>query len=197
MPFLIYGCNNLKSLLDPKTARSCPRCKRYTHMWEDIGDLKSKVDRDWSVTEEGIQIVSQKFRDILQNHSTSDADYVPLSNGTFAFRPRTVVFLDLTGAIRSIHGHCILCGRNTAFLGFPVLGKIMEGQRPVGPLEFARTGMAFGGDLRADEPTIFGDELVAIFKREKLRGSISWCSFPNDGKRFTEIHFMPADVGNT
>jgi hypothetical protein len=194
MPYLISGARNQKQLMDPKTARACPKCGRYTHLWEDRGDLKTKIDRDWSGTEEGFQIVSQRFRDIAEHLCTSELDFLSLSNGCYVFRPKRTVFLDLTDVIRALHGPCLACGRFTAVLGFPHRARIMDGQNPVGPFDILRAAQAFGGDQLVFENAIFGDEIMAAMKREKLRGGVYWDSFPQERTiKSTKVEMMPPD----
>ena len=74
MSFLISSpALNGESLLSPATARTCPDCGAYTHPWEDHGDLKKKLKQDWSVTNDGLQIVSTKFKTIVEDHAVKKA----------------------------------------------------------------------------------------------------------------------------
>lgn len=192
MPYMITGARNLKRLINPKTARACPECGRYTHIWEDRGDIKTKINRDWSGTQESFQIVSQRFKDTVEANSPSDIDFFPLSNGMYVFRPREAVFLDLIGAVRGIYGPCLVCGRFTGFMGVGCYARIMEGQREIGPFDIVRSAQAFGGDQSVYEMSIFGDEITAVMKAAKFRGSVSWDHFPQDPYiPFPFVEFFP------
>jgi hypothetical protein len=176
MPHFLAGrrTNASVHLLSPETARTCPSCGTYTHRWEDLGDMTTPMNQDWSLTHEGFNIVSQKFKDIVEDTGVREVDFLPLSNGCFVFRPQRVVFLDVTEALERTKGPCLMCGRLTAFLGIPYEATIMSGQQKVGMTDIVRTAQAFGGDNFRSEEYIFGEEVLEALNYEGLRGGIFW-----------------------
>ena len=175
MPFFISSPGlNGETLLSPSTARTCPTCGIYTHPWEDRGDLKTKITKDWSTTNDGFQIVSEKFKSIVEYTAVKDIDFFPLSNGSYVFRPRRVVFLDVTEAVERVKDRCTMCGRLTAFLGIPFMAKTMPGQKKIGLTEIVRAGQQFGGGDLWHDLVIFGDEIHEALKEDGLKGNIFW-----------------------
>lgn len=106
--------------------------------------------------------------------AVNDVDFFPLSNGSYVFRPRRVVFLDVTEALERTMGPCQTCGRLTAFLGLPPEAKLMRGQQKVGLTDIVRSAQAFGSDEFFPEEFIFGDEILEALNDEGLRGGIFW-----------------------
>ncbi len=170
----ITAKRNGHHLLSLGSARACYTCGLYTHPWEDMGDIKEKINKDYSVTNDGFQIVSEKFKDIVEEVGVRDVDFFPLSNGSYVFRPRRVVFLDVTDAVERTKGPCKTCGRLTAFFGFSLEAKIMRGQQKVGLIDIVRSAQSYGSDQFFAEEFIFGEEILEALNDEGLRGGILW-----------------------
>lgn len=165
-----YGIN----LLDPATARKCAECGVFTHAWEDIGDTKKKIDADISWTRDGFPLVSEKVKAIVEYKATSQADFIPLSNGLYAFRQRKKVFVDVSDALERTKGPCQKCGRFTAFLGDIDLVKPLAGQVTIGMDDIVRTHQLWGGDVDFFFLILIGEALASALKHEGLKGSITW-----------------------
>lgn len=174
MAHFITCKRNGHHLLSQKSARTCPTCGLYTHRWEDMGDIKKKIDKDVSATNDGFTIVSEKFKNIVEDVAVKDVDFFPLSNGFYVFRPRRVVFLDVTDAVERTKGPCETCGRLTAFFGFVYEAKLMRGQQKVCLTDIVRAAQTYGSDEFFPEEFIFGDEILEALNDEGLRGGIFW-----------------------
>lgn len=174
MPIELDRWGNGLELLFPETARSCPTCEIYTHPWEDWTDTSKKIKEDWSCSCEGLDVVSQKVKDIIEDHGVPDVDFFPLSNGCYLFRPRKRLFLDVSDALQRTEEHCKTCGRMTAFLGEPADYKLLKGQKPVAFHEIVRSAQEWGGAPYMVPSIILGDEIAGALNYEGLRGGLVW-----------------------
>lgn len=177
MPFMIalYRTEDVQTLLSYETARHCPTCKKYTHTWEDIGDIRRKPRRDCSLSFDGMYIVSTRFKEVVEQVTTSKIDFIPLSKGFFVFRPLTEIFLDvrnayMSPAVPSTGGRCETCGRERAFFGCADDGIILPGQKEIGPTDVLIVAQAFGSDQISDQAIIVGDAVKMALENEKLVG---------------------------
>ena len=78
-------------LLSKESARTCPTCGLYTHRWEDMGDIKKKIDKDVSATNDGFTIVSEKFKNIVEDVGVRDVNFFSRSLMDLMFSGRGVL----------------------------------------------------------------------------------------------------------
>lgn len=158
----------------------CPYCGLFTHKWDQIGDLTARITADWSVTEEGVQIVSGRFKVALEDAGAEGVSYKPLSNGGYMFRPKRAVYIDMSECFQENQNYCRGCGRFEASLGYAGDGVLLSGQKKIEPLEIVRSIQYFGSSNFFVEECIFGDDIANFMMKKRWRGGINWEDFPQN-----------------
>lgn len=175
MPKLMHG-NGTSQILMSSHARKCPRCGLYTHQWEDTGQLEESVKKDWDISAEGTQLISERFKATLDSLGVTDLEYKPMSAGGYAFRPKRSVFLDLSSCEIETQDFCLACGRFKTFLG-GVDAKIMAGES-IGDCEIVRSFQSLGSEDYRAELTIFGDGIAQDVRKVQTWRNTQWRDVP-------------------
>lgn len=177
MPFMIalYRTEDVQTLLSYETARYCPSCEQFTHPWDDIGDIRRKPRRDCTLSFDGMHIISTRFKEVVEQVTTSEINFIPLSKGFFVFRPLTEIFLDVTDAyippaVPGTGGRCETCGRERAFFGYADDGVILPGQKDICPTDVLIVAQAIGSGRTSHQSIIIGDDVKMALENEKLIG---------------------------
>lgn len=169
-----YGGNGKVLLEENPHARKCPACGRFTHPWEDFGDLKARTIYHFNVTADSVPVASPKFKAILDDFGVNDVDYFPLSSGFFVIRPRKSVFLDLSDCEMRIGEYCQTCFRPKSVLGKSWRARLLTGERDIGPHEMVRGKQEFGSGINFHTTFLVGDELGDYIKAQKLPKVYVW-----------------------
>ncbi len=160
-----------------ETARRCPDCGRFTHPWEDVGKLTGAAPGDLCATWDGVYVMSLKFKDALDDAGVIGIEYKQVARTRFAVRPVDHVHLDISQALYQAKDFCLRCGRFATFQGGGTLIQLLEGQRPVGPMEIVRGVPGFGNGAFVVDQLIAGDALANQMKGKGHRG-VQWLEFP-------------------
>jgi hypothetical protein len=169
-----YGGNGKVLLEDNPLARKCPTCGRFTHPWEDFGDIKTRTIYHFNITADRVPMVSSAFKVMLDEFGVENVDYFPLSSGFFVVRPRRSIFLDLSDCEMRIGEYCQTCCRPKSVLGKSWRARTLEGERPVGPRELVRGEQELGGGPNFITSFYVGSELAAHIKAQKLPKVYVW-----------------------
>lgn len=169
-----YGGNGYELIDNNPKARKCPKCGRYTHPWEDIGDIKVRTIYHFNHSADDVPMVSPKFKAILDQFGVDEVDYRPLSSGFFAIRPRRSVFLDLSDCSMEVGEICDGCYRPVYLTGMVHRARLLAGERAIGPRELVRSAQGFGGVETPLHLFLVGDELGAYIKAQKFPKVYVW-----------------------
>lgn len=169
-----YGGNGKVLLEDNSRARKCLSCGRFTHPWEDLGDLRMRTIYHFNITADGVPMASPKFKAILDDFGVKEVDYFPLSSGFFVIRPRRSVFLDLSDCEMRVGEYCQICCRPKSMLGKSWRARLLSGEREIGPREMVRGAQEFGSGVNFQTKFLVGDELGAHIKAQKLPKVYVW-----------------------
>lgn len=164
-----WGGNGERVLDGHSAARKCPACGRYTHPWEDAADLRKRVAGHYDQTVDWIDVISPRFKALLERHDVRNVAYRPLSNGHFFVRPQEEIMLDFSLCEIRVGPTCTSCLRPTSFLGKSWLAKPLEGEREIGPMEMVRSSQEFISGPHSHPMILVGDDLAALIKVEKFK----------------------------
>lgn len=153
-------------------AESCPACGLAKNQWSVPYETEDRptIRADLSVTADGIEIASKRFKQLYEEAGLSGLKFEPLKNGYFALRFLRTVRYDPMRCYVHKEDWCDTCeryGKNLLWAKLPVLASDEE---PIAPNEFVCSEMSFGDKRLRTRNLLAGDGVHEWILKNELKG---------------------------
>ena len=172
---LAYHLNGVRAFPTLENHRHCPKCRIDYDKWREPFDMKERVAGHVSLTIDGYTIVSQKFKDLLDNHCSTRLTIRPLANKKYYLFPEEVVLVNLYPGVRT-RDYCDMCCRPATRLlarpegDPPYVSELLSHQDDVDPLGLYRGHMELVTGRGKSHSIFVGDELAKMISAQKFKG---------------------------
>lgn len=152
--------------------RRCEACGQLLRKWDEpLEEIRIKKRKyDYSITYDGVTIVSPRFRWCYSSNSLVGLEFreLPDDRDFFAIRPTRVVRYDADTRGTTFDKLCPKCGRFGEVIGAtPVF--LVSGTS-IGENEFVRTDLEFGSADEQSPLVLCGQKSADVLAVAKLRG---------------------------
>lgn len=171
---LSYTLNGVRAFQTLENHRHCPKCRIDYDKWREPFDMKERVEGHVSLTIDGYTIISQKFKDLLDNHCSTQLTIRPLANKKYYLFPEEVVWVNLYPGVRT-RDYCDMCCRPATCLVAmpegdpPYVSELLSHPDDVDPFGLYRGHMELATGRDKSHAIYVGDQLAKLISAQKFK----------------------------